>query len=428
MQRHLLRVFEYETLRYPSERNGVAFTEEQFNALVLFNERHQNQYFTVVHQGIRFSHYVGVIQTGNLTIEILPKADQDEPTDENRMRWQSILLDMLRECSLLKAEPPCLASVQLRTGSLLDIYLEAFLAEIEMLLRRGLLAQYRRTEGNLSTLKGSLHFNRHIQHNTVHQERFYVRHQTYDNRLLLHQVLYQALLLLPKLTNNALTLKQARRLTLLFPAQPDWVVTETTFEAIRLDRKTQLYQTALSLARLLLLHYQPDVRGGTHHTLAILFDMNVLFEEYIYRQLKKAESDTVLIERQVPTDFWAHKRVKPDILIRQLDTRMNYIVDTKWKMLRHSQPDEDDLKQMYVYNQYYCAAKSILLYPHVSEAKTMYGVFHQPNPFLSHDPTKQAHGCEVRFVQLVEAGRLRKGLGDFLLNSILSLPTHQPLN
>jgi 5-methylcytosine-specific restriction enzyme subunit McrC len=424
MPRRLIRVFEYETLRYPGERNGVPFTESDFHALVRFNEQHGNRYFTVVHQGVRFSHYVGVLQVGKLTLEILPKADQHSAGEESKVRWQGVLLEMLEECRLLTVHKGPQASLLTSPGSLLEVYLQSFLEEMEHLLRQGLVKQYRTTASNQDTLKGSLHFSRHLRENAVHQERFFVRHQTYDRQHPIHQLLYQALCLLPLFTTQPELAGQASRLAACFPRMPQLQVSDRTFSAIRLDRKTRSYQTALNLARLLLLGYRADVRGGEDHALSILFDMNALFEEYIYWQLKAAETDTIRVERQESTFFWAHKRVRPDILIRQLDASTgkttNYIVDTKWKVLTRLQPDDDDLKQMYVYNQYYRAAKSVLLYPEVHQLGTMRGNFHLANPFLSQDPSGQIHGCEIRFVQVVENGRLRRNLGASLLAEMLT--------
>jgi len=422
--RRLIRVFEYETLRYPGERNDVPFTENDFRALVRFNEQHCNRYFTIVHQGVRFSHYVGVLQVGGLTLEILPKADQQSPGEKTKLQWQAVLLEMLEECRLLTVHTGPLASLLTRPGSVLEVYLQSFLDEVELLLRQGLVKQYRTTTGNQDTLKGSLHFSRHLRENVVHQERFFVRHQTYDRQHPIHQVLYQALCLLPRFTVRPELTEQASQLAVCFPRMPQIQVSDRTFSAIRLDRKTKPYQTALNLARLLLLGYRADIQGGNDHALSILFDMNALFEEFIYRQLKAAESTTVRVERQESTFFWAHKRVRPDILIRQLDEEkgaaINYIVDTKWKVLTRLQPDDNDLKQMYVYNQYYLAVKSVLLYPEVHQLGTMRGNFHLSNPFLSQEPSGQIHGCEIRFVQVIENGRLRRQLGASLLAEILA--------
>jgi 5-methylcytosine-specific restriction enzyme subunit McrC len=192
MPRRLIRVFEYEILRYPGERDGVPFTEADFRALVRFNEQHGNRYFTVVHRGVQFSHYVGVLQVGNLTLEILPKADQESPTEESKLRWQRVLLDMLDECRLLKTDTGPAALLHTRPGSVLEVYLQQYLLEVETLLRQGLIKKYRPAEGNQEVLKGSLHFSRHLRENAVHQERFFVRHQTYDRQHPVNQLLCQA--------------------------------------------------------------------------------------------------------------------------------------------------------------------------------------------------------------------------------------------
>ncbi|MBC7920489.1 MAG: restriction endonuclease [Ferruginibacter sp.] len=424
MPPRIIQVFEHETLRYPGQRNGVAFTEVDFRALVRFNERHRNRYFTVLHQGVRFSQYVGVVQVGSLTVEILPKADRETAPGteaESQACWQGVLLDMLRECRLLRgvASP---APLHCPPGSILEAYLDAFLTETEALLRKGLVKKYRSEEANQDVLKGSLQFSRHLRENAVHPERFYVRHQTYDARHPLYRVLRGALQLFPRLTGQPRLVGQAQRLASHLPPTAGERVDERTFAAIRLDRKTEGYRAALDLARLILLGYQPDLRGGREHTLAILFDMNALFEAYIYNQLKGVESGTVRVEKQVAAYFWENKRVRPDIVIRTLGEKaepVTYVVDTKWKALRQPQPDDDDLKQMYVYNQYYRAAKSVLLYPATRGLGETHGSFRLGNPFLSDDPAKQAHGCTLQFVQLVQDGKLRKDLGASLLKGIL---------
>jgi 5-methylcytosine-specific restriction endonuclease McrBC regulatory subunit McrC len=41
------------------------------------------------------------------------------------------------------------------------------------------------------------------------------------------------------------------------------------------------------------------------------------------------------------------------------------VADTKWKVLRESSPADDDLKQMFVYNELFGAERSLLVYPAV---------------------------------------------------------------
>ena len=89
----------------------------------------------------------------------------------------------------------------LLTTSILELYFDLFLNEVEHLLRQGLLKAYQRKEGNLSSLKGRLIFQKHLHQNLSHQERFYTNHEKYDYAHILNQVILKGLFVLKKLLN-----------------------------------------------------------------------------------------------------------------------------------------------------------------------------------------------------------------------------------
>jgi 5-methylcytosine-specific restriction enzyme subunit McrC len=92
-----VQVFEHTSLPV-----GDRFTDARFNRLVQYNERHGNQFFDVGHNRIHFRSYVGVIQVGNLTIEILPKADKSPESPAQKQKWQSALVEMLRQSGFIR--------------------------------------------------------------------------------------------------------------------------------------------------------------------------------------------------------------------------------------------------------------------------------------------------------------------------------------
>jgi 5-methylcytosine-specific restriction enzyme subunit McrC len=123
---------------------------------------------------------------------------------------------------------------------------------------------------------------------------------------------------------------------------------------------------------MLLLNYRPDITGGAENVIAILFDMNKLWEEFVYRRLKREELNFVFqIKRQQSENFWKlesskhNKTIRPDIVIKVNEETI--VLDTKWKIIEDLLPDDDDLKQMYIYNLFWNCNGSILLYPSAKE-------------------------------------------------------------
>ena len=355
-----VKVFEQSSLCIDEQ----GFQQHHWTSLAKFNVKHGSKYFTLLPDGIRFNQYVGAIQAGNLTIEILPKIDNDGK-DEND--WHKALLQMLKECQHLKVSYTDLATLQLQSASILDIYLYLFLDEIEKLLHAGLIKKYRKVEANQSALKGKLLFQQQLNKNIVHQERFYVQYSTYDREHLIHRILYKTIRFVRSFTNNSGLKSRANRLLLDFPEMKDLNIIESTFTKIPKTRKTAVYEQSLLISKMLLLNYRPDITGGQENVLALLFDMNRLWEEYVYRQLVKLD-DTWDISSQHSVDFWApegnkSKTLRPDIVIRNHKDKGAVVIDTKWKVFDDEYPADSDLQQMFAYAHYVESAHLILLYP-----------------------------------------------------------------
>jgi len=350
------------------------FRKHHFDAMVKFNELHQNKYFTIIHQGIRFGSYVGVIQIGGLTIEILPKADNNENADKNL--WQNILLNMLKVCKYIQVESISETQLKKRYHSILDIYFELYLNEIERLVKKGFIKKYRKNKSNQNALKGKLLFSQNIKQNVVHKEHFYCEHQVYDKNHLLHQILYKGLLILKPFVNDSLKDK-LNRLLFEFQDFESLTIQKNHFDKIIIDRKNNDYQKAIDIAKIIILNYSPSLNYGNENLLTLLFDMNALWEEYIFRILQKHKTSEMEVSFQNSDKFWEDKRIRPDIVLKMKDD--TFVIDTKWKIIEANNPSDDDLKQMFVYNLHWKAEKTLLLYPKTNQADSKFGTFHYDN-------------------------------------------------
>ncbi len=356
-----ITIFEHGSLR--TDRGDKRLTDAQLRALQLYYGENGVPYYSLIHNGVKFCEYVGVIQIGKTTIEILPKADKKNDISS----WREVLIGMLQTVGVFNIHAPSSSNLQLKSNSILDLYFELFVIELEYLLYRGLVKKYRKVEGNATSLKGSIQFAKHLNKNLVHQERFYVRYTSYDKEHLLHAILYKVLKLLNKINTNTPLSSRLGSLILDFPEIQDIKITESLFEGIRLDRKTENYKNALEISKFLLLNYHPDVGRGKNDVLALMFDMNVLWEQFVYISFRKFKPKGTTITAQNTKNFWKptsgyRSKIKPDIVLNK-GKKKCIVLDTKWKNLDGYNPPPDDLRQMYVYMQFYTARKVALIYP-----------------------------------------------------------------
>ncbi|MBN9312470.1 MAG: hypothetical protein BGO40_13270 [Chryseobacterium sp. 39-10] len=323
---------------------------------------HYSPYFTLIKNGVQFNSFVGIIQVGEITIEVLPKADQF-----GAERWRTILIDMLKEVWGFDVKSSGTSSLKIKNNSILDLYIELFIKEVELLLHKGLIKKYRKEEGNRTYLKGAIEFSKHISKNCTHQELFYVKSTEYRFEHVFNQILFKALKLVGQINTNPLLKSRIGNLFLKFPEMQNIRISETSFERLHFDRKSISYKTSIEIAKLLLLNYHPDISKGSNHVLALMFDMNNLWEQFVFVTLKK-KFKSYHVNSQISKNFWKpskgnHSKMRPDIVMTHKDSNTNFVLDTKWKNLNGYNPSPDDLRQMFTYHHYFQAEKTALLYP-----------------------------------------------------------------
>jgi 5-methylcytosine-specific restriction enzyme subunit McrC len=368
--KHIITTYEHQRLKLGETIN---FEQKHLLALQRYYGEKGTCFFSLIHNGVKFNQFVGVIQVDALVIEVLPKTDQTG----DECHWRKLLIGMLRAVKSLNVHTSGSTDLKLKSNSILDLYLEVFITEVEQLLYKGLIKQYRRREGNSLALKGKLVFTKHIQQNLIHQEQFYVNHQTYDRENTFNQIIYKALLLVKGINTSTSLQSRIGSLLLYFPEMNDLYVTEETFSLLQFNRKTEPYREAINIARLLLLNYHPDVSRGNSHVMTLMFDMNSLWESFVLHSLKKFAPDQYLIKGKIKKTFWEADTslkvgMEPDIVIECED--QTFILDTKWKVLNGNRPSDDDLKQMYVYTKYFDSSYTALVYPYDS-IDTIKGAF-----------------------------------------------------
>lgn len=407
-------LFEHERLRVGETSGSEVFTQEQFEAIARWKEKTDHPGIELGHRSLKATQWVGVLQVGRLTLEILPKAeanrDAQQRTDHVK-KWKGILLGMLSCLEGFDLLADDKASLRLQDRTLLEVFFHAFLIRTEAILREGLVKTYRQVAANRSAWRGRLLVSEDLKRNLVHRERVFTAAMEFDVHNRWNRILVAALRVLSRHTGNATLRSRAGALLLPFE---DWSfprLQAEDFARLSFDRRTERYRTVIELASLILLDCNPDLEAGREEVFSLLFDMNVLWERWVAHEIRRQIGTRPwYLRTQSSRLFWrseegARKTVRPDLLLeptRGTDEALELfggavmvmektVLDTKWKVLVAAVPSDADLKQMFVYNELWQVERSLLLYPQVHLTESVSGEFRIQN-------AQRSSECGVAFV------------------------------
>ena len=366
----ILKEFEY--LQYRDNTKDNFIKKETFDSLekfVLENEK-TAQYLKITTKNgfgkvLQAQNYVGVIQTKDgTTIEILPKI-KNATTEKSK----DILIKMLKTLKNSPFKNLSVANLKSSKIPLFEIFISMFLEELTVLVRNGIKSDYISKEENLKFLKGKLKISEQIKYNTIHKERFFVQYEEFisnrvENRLI--KTTLQFLYNKSKLNKNQ---QRIREFLFVFDEIEISHNIKTDFSKIKLNRQMKDYEQVLLWCKTFLFENSFSPYKGNDIAFVLLFDMNLLFESFVYSYLKKS-SNFQDIKSQDRTHHLAYEngigrfRLKPDIVING----GKIIADTKWKILSEDKAYngvlQDDMYQLYAYGTKYDNCEKIyLIYP-----------------------------------------------------------------
>ena len=312
---------------------------------------------------IQARNYVGILQTkSGLTIEILPKiADKNDAE-----RSKAVFIKMLRTLKNFPFKSSNLASLKTQNLPLLEIFISMFLCELEALVKKGIKSDYVALEENLNFLKGKLNINEQIKRNSVHKERFYVGYSEFLSDIKINRIIKTTLKFLYKKSNSSKNQQKIRELLFIFDEVLECEDYKNFFEKLIINRQVKHYEQTLLWCKIFLLGNSFTPHKGDDLALALLFDMNALFESYVGNFIKKKFSGIILQHSEKhlveePKSF----KLRPDIFLKG-----KFIADTKWKIVK-SRDDisQADLYQLYAYGKKHECDKLHLIYPKIDDIR-----------------------------------------------------------
>lgn len=361
MQHHEL--FEWEELNLkekPIDKNRV----KQLLTLADYHRQRLKVSEQVLREtvtpGLKAGPVVGLLSVPGVSIEILPKINGES----NDVR--QALLHMIATTFRLPLSTSDQASVSVQRRDLLEILINLFADRLREASRRGLPHRYRLREESLPFLKGKLNTNRQMLLHFSRADLLACEFDELSEDTPLNRVLKATINLLHNLVQHSSTKRLLNELRARFESVSHSAI--PLQEAVQLDRTNTLFHDIYQLARLFLSGNWQNTLTGDSQGLALLFQMNILFELFISQCTKRAfgaECVTIQTRRQFALQDGCRGlfNLRPDIVVNG-----HVIVDTKWKVLnekdgRSMGVSQSDVYQMLAYSQAYEASRLVLLYP-----------------------------------------------------------------
>jgi 5-methylcytosine-specific restriction enzyme subunit McrC len=251
-----------------------------------------------------------------------------------------------------------------RAHTLSEAVLPAFLHQVALATRRGLLYGYRPREEALETVRGALRFGDQVRYHHGRQLPVEVRYDEFtadvdENRLL--KAALHALRGLP--SRRAATSRLWWRTAALFADVSSVSYHPSQLPDVRYTPLNVHYRPAVELAKLIVRATAFDLGHGAVRASAFLLDMNQVFEDFVVIALREAlalpehafpqglrwtASDGRRHTRRLPLDRAGAVRLQPDLSWWEGGT-CAFVGDVKYKRTGAGGVEHPDLYQLLAY-------------------------------------------------------------------------------
>jgi 5-methylcytosine-specific restriction enzyme subunit McrC len=359
----------------------------------------------LIHLGynhLRATQFVGVVRVGETTLQILPKIDfegsADAQTDSIPYRAAvgsatRNLLYLLSYTQDLQVKEQDVSPLLAQRSDWFELLTRLFAMNLHRLMKRGLERSYVAVEETLPVMRGRWLLDRQLMRRPGVKHVFDVAYDEFSADTFLNQVfkfVVECLLWCTQDSSNRRFLRDIREW--LAPVQNPGTISRAHLEQVHFTRLNERFRPAFNLARLFIENSTMQLAAGRHHTFAFVFDMNRLFEEFVYRFLARyrgrilpqawrdvriraqSRGKVVYLAEKLPDRQKAFQLV-PDLLFTSPSGKPVLVIDTKYKQLDKSRRklsvSAGDVYQMLAYATRLECPQMLLLYPQWARASTV---------------------------------------------------------
>ncbi|MCK6595370.1 MAG: McrC family protein [Bacteriovoracaceae bacterium] len=321
---------------------------------------------------IKATHFVGAIKFENIQIIILPKISKSK-TGEFELGNINFMLE--KAYGLMSRFSSNIVSLDSAKGDLMEYQIDYFAESLMGEIKRGVYKEFTQEESEKRFLKGRLNIPKTIRLNMAGKKTFNTNSVVFSENNTFNGLLKWACKELVSLTSNSRIKSKLFFCLDTFVEVNDLTPNTHTFSSIQFNRNNERFRELINLAKLVYDGEQLILTAGNTTIRGIVFDMNKLFEKFIFSAISESLPKIVSVKDQ--QSFLLAKEAKinhgiyiqPDLVLSYLDKLV--VIDTKYKIISLAQKEafisNADIYQLSCYRNYFKNkfkhVRSILVYP-----------------------------------------------------------------
>ncbi len=336
------------------------------------NKQNLSSAISVYADSIESNHWVGVIKYKKTIIQILPKLICNK--DDNKTILKNLIY-MLSFTKRLDIKTNEVAKLSKEKNPFMEILIREFADSLFDCLKRLTPQKYIREENNLNYLKGKIKFSENIRYNCSNSAKFYCEYDEYSENNVLNQLFLFVSTCLYSISNNNYNKKILKFITNYYADIDLICFDKVKAEKIKLSRNQEMFKKPFMLAKMFIENATVDLTKNRLENIILLWDMNKLFEEFVFELLKRNENKNGLEgwkftaqkgKYLFKNDKDKYRMTNADIFAERGDEKV--IIDTKYKKFdTFKDVSNSDIFQVTTYCLLHNATKGILLYPRWKE-------------------------------------------------------------
>lgn len=364
--------FEYQKKYYSEMGHNVASNAAGLKSFL--ESKHLGNSFEFLVDGIVSASYVGSFIYKGIQINVLPKI----LGGNDNSRIVDNFIYMLSYTRKLKLSNITSASLSEAKNPFIEILIAYYADELFSALSKNMPHSYENNSENLRFVRGKIDFVKDIRYNSFNKSKVFCNFDEFQEDNLLNRLFKFVALCLFQMTDVQTTKNKLSKILNFYQDVTFLRITSEDSKKIILNRGQNIFKEALKIAKLFLENSSINMSGRNFDTIAVLFDMERLFEEFIFNVIREIYPELTVEEQNqkafiknlignecADVDF--RMNTKCDILIKSKNNN-KIVIDTKYKVLEKDKESKyrissADIYQMITYSAVYGTKDIILLYP-----------------------------------------------------------------